>query len=63
MVKTDPRLKIFLQLTLNIANFLNHGTPKANACGIGLDSLNVVDSIKAVDKKTNLLTYLTKIVK
>ena len=31
LLKEDPRLKLFLRLTLKVANFLNHGTPKANS--------------------------------
>lgn len=63
LLKNDLRMKLFLKLTLNVANFLNHGTNKADAVGLTIDCLNNLDSIKGFDKKTNLLYFITKLVK
>lgn len=63
LLKLDGRMKVFLQLILNISNFLNHGTNKANASGISLDILNTIDTFKSFDKKSTMLYYVAKLIK
>jgi hypothetical protein len=59
-VSADGTLPKLLKWALEVGNYLNSGTYRANARGIKLDGLLMMDNVKANDRKTSILTYVVK---
>ena len=45
--KSNDLFKLFLHFMLRVANYLNHGSNKANAQGFTFDSLSAFENVKS----------------
>ena len=59
-VRTSKALRIVLEHTLALGNYLNGGTNKGAAWGFKLESLNKLIGTKTLDNKSTLLHYLAR---
>lgn len=60
ILKSCPKFEYVLKFILDILNYLNHGTNKANQYGFTLDALNALDSAKSFDKSTTMLMFVVE---
>ena len=56
-------MKPILSVVLTVGNYLNGGTPKGQADGFDIESLNKLIMVKDSTNKQTLLDYIVKIVK
>ena len=60
-VRSSGALRVVMQQTLALGNYLNGGTNKGGAYGFRLDSLNKLGGTKTVDNKSTLLHYIARV--
>lgn len=60
VLKTCTKFQNVLKFILEIFNFLNHGTTKANQAGFTVEALNSLESLKAFDKTTTMVMFIVE---
>ena len=60
-VRTSMCLKVVLEYTLALGNYLNGTSNKGAAWGFKLETLNKLQGTKSTDNKTTLLHYLARL--
>ena len=60
VLKSCPKFQNVLKFILEIFNYLNHGTPKANQASLTIDALNSLESLKSFDKKTSMMGFIVE---
>lgn len=60
VLKSCTKFQNVLKFILETFNYLNHGTNKANQAGFTLDALNSLESLKAFDKVTSMMTFIVE---
>jgi hypothetical protein len=58
--QSDFFFQSFLNTFLRVSNYLNHGTKRAEACGVSLDSFKRFDNIKAHGSKHSMFFMIVR---
>ena len=59
-LKSSPAIAGFMKICLIIGNFMNEGTPRGDAKGIKLESVERISSMKSADNKQTMLQFIMK---
>jgi hypothetical protein len=57
-LRTNPKLKLMLEVILAVGNYLNGTSARGGAYGFDVDTLQKLSDLRAQDGKSTLLDYL-----